>query len=123
MIGSHYHFIEVNKNLVFDRSKSYGMRLDVPAGNAIRFEPGEIKFVSLVEIGGAKVITGGNNLCNGAFSKDNLPEIMNRVTALGFGNEIQCHDFPWWALAFSRSLFRAILLPANVLQFLVLKTK
>ncbi|GFS86911.1 urease [Nephila pilipes] len=88
-IGSHYHFIEVNKNLVFDRAKSYGMRLNIPAGNAVRFEPGEVKVVNLVEIGGAKIITGGNNICNGKFNKDNLPEIMNRVTALGFGNKTQ----------------------------------
>ncbi|GIY31806.1 urease [Caerostris darwini] len=88
-IGSHYHFIEANKNLVFDRAKSYGMRLDIPAGNAIRFEPGEVKTVTLVEIGGGKIITGGNNLCNGRVSKNSLPEIMQRITNLGFGNEIQ----------------------------------
>ncbi|XP_055949878.1 urease subunit alpha-like isoform X3 [Argiope bruennichi] len=93
-IGSHYNFIEANKNLVFDRAKSYGMRLDVPAGNAVRFEPGEIKIVTLVEIGGGKIITGGNNLCNGPVTKSNLPEIMQRITELGFGNEIQEEVYP-----------------------------
>ncbi|GIY31119.1 urease [Caerostris extrusa] len=88
-IGSHYHFIEANKNLVFDRAKSYGMRLDIPAGNAIRFEPGEVKTVTLVEIGGGKIITGGNNLCNGRVNKNSLSEIMQRITNFGFGNEIQ----------------------------------
>ncbi|CAL1270175.1 unnamed protein product [Larinioides sclopetarius] len=93
-IGSHYHFIEVNKDLVFDRAKSYGMRLDIPAGNAVRFEPGEIKTVTLVEIGGGKIITGGNNLCNGPVIKKNLPEIMQRVADFGFGNEIQKDSYP-----------------------------
>ncbi|XP_043703873.1 urease-like [Telopea speciosissima] len=55
-IGSHYHFIEANPYLVFDRERANGMRLNIPAGNAIRFEPGETKSVILVSIGGRQVI-------------------------------------------------------------------
>jgi urease subunit gamma/beta len=60
-VGSHYHFVETNRALTFDRKAAYGMRLDIPAGTAVRFEPGETKTVALVEIAGAKVIKGGNN--------------------------------------------------------------
>ena len=65
-VGSHYHFIETNQYLKFDRIKSYGKRLNVPSGTAIRFEPGESKLVTLVDIGGLKVISGGNNLFPGS---------------------------------------------------------
>jgi urease subunit gamma/beta len=60
-VGSHYHFVETNRALTFDRQAAYGMRLDIPAGTAVRFEPGETKTVSLVAIAGAKAIKGGNN--------------------------------------------------------------
>ncbi len=60
-VGSHYHFVETNRALTFDRKSAYGMRLDIPAGTAVRFEPGETKTVSLVAIAGAKAIKGGNN--------------------------------------------------------------
>jgi urease subunit gamma/beta len=60
-VGSHYHFVETNRALAFDRKTAYGMRLDIPAGTAVRFEPGETKPVSLVAIAGAKAIKGGNN--------------------------------------------------------------
>jgi urease subunit gamma/beta len=60
-VGSHYHFVETNRALAFDRKSAYGMRLDIPAGTAVRFEPGETKTVSLVAIAGAKTIKGGNN--------------------------------------------------------------
>ncbi|MGN6644055.1 MAG: urease subunit beta, partial [Verrucomicrobiota bacterium] len=61
-VGSHYHFIETNSALQFDRAGAYGKRLDIPAGTAVRFEPGETKTVKLVEIAGKKIIRGGNNL-------------------------------------------------------------
>ncbi|KAF8532646.1 urease [Trichophaea hybrida] len=64
-IGSHYHFIETNPLLEFDRKQAYGFRLDIAAGTAVRFEPGESKTVTLVEIAGAKVVAGGNNLASG----------------------------------------------------------
>jgi len=60
-VGSHYHFVETNAALTFDRRAAYGMRLDIPAGTAVRFEPGETKTVSLVAIAGRRVIRGGNN--------------------------------------------------------------
>jgi urease subunit gamma/beta len=60
-VGSHYHFVETNRALVFDRAAAYGKRLDVPAGTAVRFEPGETKTVTLVTIAGRRVIRGGNN--------------------------------------------------------------
>src|SRR5204863_6109091 len=60
-VGSHYHFVETNRALVFDRRASYGMRLDIPAGTAVRFEPGETRTVSLVAIAGRGVIRGGND--------------------------------------------------------------
>jgi len=60
-VGSHYHFVETNRALAFDRKTAYGMRLDIPAGTAVRFEPGETKSVSLVAIAGAKAIKGGND--------------------------------------------------------------
>jgi urease subunit gamma/beta len=58
-VGSHYHFVETNRLLVFDRAAAYGMRLDIPAGTAVRFEPGETKTVSLVAIAGNRVVRGG----------------------------------------------------------------
>ena len=64
-VGSHYHFIETNRALVFDRRASYGMRLDIPAGTAVRFEPGETKTVTLVSIAGARIIRGGNSWASG----------------------------------------------------------
>jgi urease subunit gamma/beta len=60
-VGSHYHFVETNAALTFDRKAALGMRLDIPAGTAVRFEPGETKTVSLVAIAGRRVIRGGNN--------------------------------------------------------------
>jgi urease subunit gamma/beta len=60
-VGSHYHFVETNRALTFDRKAAYGMRLDIPAGTAVRFEPGETKTVSLVAIAGTRTIKGGNN--------------------------------------------------------------
>lgn len=64
-VGSHYHFFEINKQMSFDREKVFGMRLSIPAGTAVRFEPGEETDVELVEFGGNKKITGFNNLTNG----------------------------------------------------------
>lgn len=86
-VGSHYHFIETNASLKFDRSKAYGRRLDIPAGTAVRFEPGETKTVSLVEISGAKVIRGGNNLADGPVSEAGRATAMQRVKEKGFAHQ------------------------------------
>ena len=83
-VGSHYHFIEVNASLKFDRAQAYGKRLDIPAGTAVRFEPGEVKTVRLVEIAGNKVIRGGNNLADGPVSEAGLAAAMKRVKDGGF---------------------------------------
>ena len=64
-VGSHFHFFEVNRALDFPREQAFGMRLDIPAGTAVRFEPGEQKPVQLVELGGAKLSYGLNNLSKG----------------------------------------------------------
>lgn len=64
-VGSHYHFSETNRALRFDRSAAYGMRLDIPAGTAVRFEPGETKTVTLVAIAGDRVIRGGKAWTSG----------------------------------------------------------
>lgn len=64
-IGSHFHFFEVNRQMEFDREKAFGMRLNIPAGTAVRFEPGEEKEVELVTFGGQRKAVGFNNLVNG----------------------------------------------------------
>jgi urease beta subunit len=64
-VGSHYHFGEVNRALVFDRAAVQGMRLDIPAGTAVRFEPGDTRTVRLVPIAGARIVRGGNAFANG----------------------------------------------------------
>jgi urease subunit beta len=64
-VGSHFHFFEVNRALRFDRAQAFGMRLNIPAGTAVRFEPGDEKRVTLVELGGARYIVGLNGLTNG----------------------------------------------------------
>jgi len=76
-VGSHYHFIETNRALVFDRRAAYGMRLDIPAGTAVRFEPGETKTVSLVAIAGARIIRGGNAWANGPMRPLTIDEFTN----------------------------------------------
>lgn len=64
-IGSHFHFFEVNPALDFERETAYGMRLNIPAGTAVRFEPGEEKRVNLVTLGGARIVYGHNGKVNG----------------------------------------------------------
>ena len=61
-VGSHYHFFETNRALAFDRAAAYGLRLNIPAGTAARFEPGEEKEVELTEFGGRRIIHGFNGL-------------------------------------------------------------
>lgn len=86
-MGSHYHFVEVNPQLDFDRLRAHGFRLDIPAGTSVRFEPGDAKNVTLVEIGGLQVIKGGNGLASGHIRDlmivDNLEQ---RLKLAGF-----CH--------------------------------
>ncbi len=69
-VGSHYHFFEVNAFLVFDREKAYGMRLDIPSGTSVRFEPGSKKEVNLVAFGGKRYMSGFNGLVEGYLDDD-----------------------------------------------------
>jgi urease subunit beta len=64
-VGSHCHFFEVNRALQFDRQTAYGMRLNIPAGTAVRFEPGDTKEIELVALGGTRTVYGINGLVNG----------------------------------------------------------
>jgi len=65
-VGSHFHFFEVNRALRFDRRLAYGRRLDIPAGTAVRFEPGESHRVTLVPFGGRRIVRGLNGLVEGS---------------------------------------------------------
>jgi urease subunit gamma/beta len=69
-VGSHYHFFETNKALDFDRAAAFGTHLDVPAGTAVRFEPGQAKLVSLTSFGGRQELSGLNGLTNGHADDD-----------------------------------------------------
>lgn len=64
-VGSHCHFFEVNRALEFDRKSAYGMRLNIPAGTAVRFEPGDTREIDLVALGGTRTVFGINGLVNG----------------------------------------------------------
>lgn len=86
-IGSHFHFFEVNRAMEFDREKAFCMRLNIPSGTAVRFEPGEEKEVSLVKIGGNRRIMGLNNLVNGdANSSHNKDMALKLAEQLNFKN-------------------------------------
>ena len=84
-VGSHCHFFEANRALWFDREKAYGFRLQVPAGTAVRFEPGEDKRVTLVSIGGNRVAYGINGLVNGRLDDPHVKaKAMTAARAAGF---------------------------------------
>jgi urease beta subunit len=84
-VGSHYHFFETNAALEFDRQAAYGMRLNIPAGTAVRFEPGEEKEVEVTEFGGRRVIHGLNNLVGGELAAAGAKErALERAKKAGF---------------------------------------
>jgi urease subunit gamma/beta len=83
-VGSHYSFFETNAALRFDREKAFGCRLDIPAGTAIRFEPGESRSVQLIPISGEGLSYGGNALIDGSVSPEFLQDAMKQVAAKGF---------------------------------------
>jgi urease subunit gamma/beta len=83
-IGSHFHFFEVNDALDFDRGSAFGMRLDVPAGTAVRFEPGDEHEVTLVELGGRRRVHGLNRLTEGDVGEDRLEQALARARDGGF---------------------------------------
>jgi urease subunit beta len=87
-IGSHFHFFEVNRALLFDRAQAYGMRLDLPAGTAVRLEPGEVKQVRLIPLAGRRIVYGGNGLVSGALDDaDTHARSLERLRAAGFGDQ------------------------------------
>jgi urease subunit beta len=69
-VGSHYHFFETNEALRFDRAAARGHRLDIPAGTAVRFEPGQTREVSLVPLAGTRTVYGFNGLIMGPLAKE-----------------------------------------------------
>ena len=83
-VGSHFHFFEVNKYLLFDRSEAYGFRLDIPSGTAVRFESGESKSVELVELAGKKRVCGLNNLTDAQASDTERPASLQKARLKGF---------------------------------------
>ena len=83
-VGSHYPFFEVNSALRFRRDNAYGMRLNIPSGTAVRFEPGETKKVELVAVAGKGRIYGGNGLISGELSEANRVIAMERAAKDGF---------------------------------------
>jgi len=86
-VGSHYHFIETNPQLDFDRQRAHGYRLDIPAGTSIRFEPGDTKTVTLVQIGGHQVIKGGNGMATGHIMDTSIADnIVRKLQQAGFSH-------------------------------------
>ena len=86
-VGSHYHFAETNPYLRFDRARAYGRRLDIPAGMAVRFEPGETKTVQLVEIAGERIVRGGNALATGPVTEEARAKVVAAAAARGFAHQ------------------------------------
>jgi urease beta subunit len=85
-VSSHFPFFEVNRRLVFDRAPAWGTHLDIPAGDAVRWQPGEIKRVRLVAYGGRGVVLGFNRLTDGAASPERLAAGLERVRLGGYGH-------------------------------------
>jgi len=83
-VGSHFHFFEANRALRFDRAQAFGMRLNVPAGTAVRFEPGDEKVVTLVDLAGAREVYGLNALTDGPASDRGRGESLKRAVDGGF---------------------------------------
>jgi urease subunit gamma/beta len=83
-VGSHFHFFEANRALRFDRALAWGMRLDIPAGTAVRFEPGDEKVVALVALGGAREVHGLNALADGATDEARRAEAVARAARAGY---------------------------------------
>ena len=86
-VGSHFHFFEANKALRFDREKAYGMHLDIPAGTAVRLEPGDTKEVTLVAFAGNRHLVGFNNLVDGGLDSERT-----RIQAIDRMKELKFED-------------------------------
>ncbi len=85
-VGSHFHFFEVNRALVFERQRAFGMRLNIPAGTAVRFEPGQEKEVQLVEFSGRRNVHGLNRLTEGSTDDEGVRSTaLKKAKEKGFG--------------------------------------
>jgi urease subunit gamma/beta len=84
-VGSHFHFFEANRALEFDRAAAFGMRLDIPSGTAVRFEPGQALEVNLVEFAGRRKVSGFNSLTEGSIDSDEVRQAaLERARERGF---------------------------------------
>ena len=89
-VGSHFHFFEVNRQMLFPRAAAYGMRLNIAAGTAVRFEPGEEKEVELVAFGGRRTIYGFSNLVEGQLDDPAVKDqAMRKLADLSFKNAVK----------------------------------
>jgi urease beta subunit len=88
-VSSHFPFFEVNRRLLFDRAQTWGMHLDIPAGDAVRWRPGEVKTVRLVAYGGRGVLQGFNGLTDGPTTPERLAAGLERLRLAGYGNRTQ----------------------------------
>ena len=86
-LGSHFHVFEANRRLRFDRAAAFGMRLDIPAGSTVRWEPGEEKEVRLVEYAGRRRVYGFNGLVDGPLTPENKEAALARLRERGFLDE------------------------------------
>lgn len=85
-VSSHFPFFEVNRRLIFDRALAWGMHLDIPAGDSVRWRPGQRQRVRLVLFGGLGVIRGFNRLSEGVTSPERLTDGLERVRRAGYGH-------------------------------------
>ena len=85
-ISSHFPFFEINRRLVFDRALAWGMHLDVPAGDSVRWRPGETWTVRLVGYGGQRTVRGFNRLTEGGTGAERVAEGLERVRRAGYGH-------------------------------------
>lgn len=85
-ISSHFPFFEINRRLVLDRTRAWGMHLDVPAGDSVRWRPGETRTVRLVAYGGRCAVRGFNRLTDGPATPERLSDGMERARRLGYGH-------------------------------------
>lgn len=83
-IGSHTHFFETNKALMFQRHKTFGYHLNIPSGTSLRFEPGDSRIIELTEFGGKKIVFGFNSLVNGKLSKKQRDLSTSKLKKKGF---------------------------------------
>lgn len=83
-VGSHFHFFEVNRALRFDRALAFGLRLNIPSGTAVRFEPGDVKRVSLTPLAGKRMVFGLNRLTEGPAGAEHRAKALERAEREGF---------------------------------------